>query len=120
MVICVPVTSGGEVDGSWGRAPRVAVANVEGETVDRWQEFDVGWDELHDTGTEGGHHARVARFVQEHGVQLVIARHVGPDMLHMLERMGVSVQLGASGDARQAAVLSGSAAARRVGPSASG
>jgi predicted Fe-Mo cluster-binding NifX family protein len=120
MVICVPVTSGGEVDGSWGRAARVGVANVEGETVDRWQEFDVGWDELHDTGTEGGHHARVARFVREHAVQLVIARHIGPDMLHMLERMGVAVQLGASGDARQAAVLSGSAAARRVGPSATG
>jgi hypothetical protein len=33
-----------------------------------WQEFPVGWGTLHDQGTEGAHHARVARFL--HGNQI--------------------------------------------------
>ena len=85
------------------RGARVAILDVQDGAVAGWQEFDVGWDELHDVGTEGGHHARVARFLREHGVQTVVAQHMGPDMEHMLEQMGLTVRLGASGDARQAA-----------------
>jgi predicted Fe-Mo cluster-binding NifX family protein len=33
-----------------------------------------------------------------------VAQHMGPDMEHMLEQMGLTVRLGASGDARQAAI----------------
>jgi predicted Fe-Mo cluster-binding NifX family protein len=46
----------------------------------------------------------VARFLKAHGVEMVVAHHVGPEMLTMLDRMGLSVRLGASGDARQAAL----------------
>lgn len=103
MRVGVPVTPAGQID-RWGRARRIAVAQVlSGEIVD-WQESDVGWDELHDAGTEGGHHARVARFVREQGVEAVVVEHMGADMAHMLHLLGVTVHLGAAGDAR-AAVL---------------
>jgi predicted Fe-Mo cluster-binding NifX family protein len=104
MHIAIPVTTDGAVDHSWGRAPRVAVADVVGGAVVDWQEFEVGWDRLHDEGTEGGHHARVARFLQEHGVTRVAVDHMGPGMTEMLRRMGIAVVLGAAGDARQVAL----------------
>ena len=104
MVICVPVTTEGLIDPSWGRADRVAITEVTGDAIGAWQEYDVGWRELHDAGTDGSHHARVARFLQEHHVEAVVANHMGMPMVHMLERMGVKVRLGAIGDAREAAV----------------
>ncbi len=102
MVVCIPVTPDGQVGHSWGRADRVAVAETADGSIARWEEFGVGWDRLHDEDGEGAHHARIARFVAEHAVRLVIAGHMGPPMEHMLGRMGVEVRLGASGDARAA------------------
>ena len=102
MIVCVPVTKDGLVDPRWGRAARVALATVTGDTIERWQEIDVGWEELHDTGVEGQHHARVARFLQENGVQAVVAAHMGPPMEQMLRKMGIALHLGASGIARDA------------------
>lgn len=102
MVICVPVTVEGLIDPRWGRADRVAIAEATANGVADWQEFDVGWDALHDAGTEGSHHARVARFLRDHHVDAVVAHHMGMGMAHMLEQMGVKAYLGASGDARAA------------------
>lgn len=102
MVVCVPVGEDGQVDPRWGRAGRVAVARVEWGAIAGWREFGVRWDELHDEGTEGGHHARIARFLREHGIEVVAAGHMGRPMLEMIERMGIRVRLGASGDARRA------------------
>ncbi len=102
MIVCVPVTGEGLVDPRWGRADRVAVAKVTGHEVEDWQEFEVGWGSLHDAGTEGSHHARVARFLREHQVQAVVANHMGADMEHMLVKMGLTVRLGAMGAAREA------------------
>ncbi len=102
MILCVPVTTTGEVDPRWGRAGRVAVAEVVGGTVQRWDEYDVGWDRLHDDSSEGGHHARVACFMTEHRASIVVAHHMGDPMLQMLRRMDVGVRLGVSGDARLA------------------
>jgi predicted Fe-Mo cluster-binding NifX family protein len=110
MILCVPVTGSGDVDPRWGRAGRVAVAEVVSGTVRRWDEYDVGWDRLHDEGSEGGHHARVARFVQEHRASIVVAHHMGDPMLEMLGGMDIDVRLGFSGDARSAVL----AAAARV------
>lgn len=107
MVVCVPITTEGLIDPRWGRADRVAIVQVTGGRIGAWQEYDVGWNALHDAGTEGSHHARVARFVQEHHVEAVVANHMGPPMVHMLEKMGVKVWLGATGDARDAAVGGG-------------
>ena len=107
MVVCVPVTPTGEI-GRWGRARRVAIARVEAGVISDWQEWDVGWDRARAAGNEGAHHARVARFVREHRVETVVATRMGPDMAHMLDRLGVEVRLGAEGKAR-AAVLAAEA-----------
>ncbi len=69
-----------------------------------WREFDVGWDSLHDSGSEGSHHARVARFLREHEVEAVVAHHMGEGMRHMLGKMELIVRLGASGNAKESAV----------------
>jgi predicted Fe-Mo cluster-binding NifX family protein len=110
MIVCLPVTSDGRIDPRWGRAARVAVADVRDGAVADWKEHQVGWDVLHDAGTEGGHHARVATFLQHHGVEMVVADHMGEPMLHMLHQLGIAVTLGAGGEARRAAI----AAARPV------
>ena len=103
IIVCVPVTVEGLLDPRWGRADRVAVATVSQDGIDDWEEFDVGWGSLHDAGTAGSHHARVARFLREHGVEAVAAHHMGAGMTHMLEKMGLTVRLGETGSAREAA-----------------
>jgi predicted Fe-Mo cluster-binding NifX family protein len=104
MVVCVPITTEGLIDPRWGRADRVAITEITGGGIGTWQEYVVGWDALHDAGGEGSHHARVARFLQEHHVEAVVANHMGPPMVHMLERMGVKTLIGALGNAREAAM----------------
>jgi len=103
MVVCVPVTAEGLLDPRWGRADRVAVATVGKAGIEDWQEFDVGWGSLHDSGSEGSHHARVARFLRDHDVEAVVAHHMGEPMRHMLEKMGLTVRLGEAGGARESA-----------------
>lgn len=102
MRICVPITADGSIDPRWGRAERVAVADVDGGTIRRWDEFDVGWGTLHDSGTEGAHHARIARFLRDNGVEAIAVSHVGPGMQRMLGTMGIRVDAAHSGDARAA------------------
>ncbi len=109
MVVCVPVTDDGTVDPRWGRARRVAIVEVWAGAISSWREIPVLWDEQHDVATEGGHHGRVAGFLREHGVQVVVANHMGPPMRQMLDQLGISVRLEASGDARRA-VLSATVA----------
>ena len=102
LIVCVPVTPTGEVDPRWGRAARVAVARLEGGRITAWLEHDVAWDALHDVGTEGGHHARVARFLRDQGIEVVVAGHMGPPMVEMLGKLRIVAKLGAAGDARAA------------------
>jgi predicted Fe-Mo cluster-binding NifX family protein len=104
-VVAIPVAPDGSVGTSWGRAPRVAVASIADGEVTSWTEHDVRWDALHDEGTEGGHHARIARFLIDNDVRVVVAEHCGPPMVRMIGNMGIGLVLGASGDARQTAVL---------------
>ena len=104
MIVCVPLTEAGLVDPRWGRAKRLAVTTFGDADVDSWQEFDVGWDRLHDAGSEGEHHARIAEFLRQHHVEAVVAGHMGPPMEHMLSKMRIKVYLGASGPAREAAL----------------
>lgn len=102
MRVCIPVEADGAVDPRWGRARRVAVADVDHGVLSEWVVHEVGWDVSHDAAGEGSHHATVARFLREHGVQMVVANHMGPGMVHMLDRLGIAVRLGASGAAREA------------------
>jgi predicted Fe-Mo cluster-binding NifX family protein len=81
------------------------VAEIKDGSLISWEEFDVEWDRLHDETTEGGHHARVARFLLDHHVETVAAGHMGEPMVHTLERLGIAVHLGVDGDAREAAMV---------------
>lgn len=102
MIVCAPVTSDGTIDPRWGRADWVAVAEViDGEIVS-WQEIEVSWNRLHDEGTAGSHHARIAKFLREQNVEAVVAHHIGDGMVRMLDTMKLPVHLGATGDARTA------------------
>lgn len=107
MIVCVPVTPDGRVDSSWGRAARVAVARVEGGRITAWDEHAVAWDALHDVGTEGGHHARVATFLRDNNVEVVVAGHMGPPMVQMLGKLRIVTRMGAQGDARAAVEAAG-------------
>ena len=102
MIVCIPVTGEGMVDPRWGRADRVAVADVVGGAIVSWQEVEVSWSRLHDEGTPGSHHARVVSFLRQHQVEAVVANHVGDGMARMLDTMGLPVHLGAAGDPRAA------------------
>lgn len=104
MKVCVALGPDGQVGGGWGRADRVAVSDIRGGEITKWDEYDVGWGRLHDEGPEGQHHARIAKFLQEHGVELVVTGHMGPGMVQMLARMRIAVRVGAGGNAREAAV----------------
>lgn len=101
MVICTTLGPDGGLGHGLGRAPRVALATVSDDQVSSWEEVDVGWDRLHDEGTEGSHHARIARFLRDHQVEVVVTPRLGAGMQRMLGTMGIDVLLGAEGDPRQ-------------------
>ncbi|WP_407341653.1 NifB/NifX family molybdenum-iron cluster-binding protein [Pengzhenrongella phosphoraccumulans] len=99
------MTTDGQVDPRWGKADRIAVADViEGE-IKAWREFEVSWSTLHDEGTPGSHHARVVRFLKEHHIEIVVANHIGDGMVRMLATMSLPTHLGATGDARAAVLV---------------
>lgn len=108
LTLAIPVTDDGQVDPRWGRAHRVAVADVtlprdgSGAAVTGWREVEVGWDVLHDAGTHGSHHARIARFLRDQSIDAILVNHVGPPMARMLATMGIELVGVAGGDARQA------------------
>jgi predicted Fe-Mo cluster-binding NifX family protein len=102
MIACIPVTADDVTAPGWGRAHLVAVAEVSNGQVTGWRTVDVGWDTAHDEGTEGAHHARVAKFLIDQHVEIVVAQHMGPGMTRMLSSMGLSCALGAGPDARAA------------------
>ncbi|SDN91911.1 Predicted Fe-Mo cluster-binding protein, NifX family [Actinomyces ruminicola] len=103
-VVLVPVTAAGDVEPRFGRAPRVAVATVADGVVTGWQEHSVGWDVAHDAGTEGSHHARIVRFLNEHRVDTIVAEHMGAGMRRVVARMGIRLLATPGGDARAAVV----------------
>jgi predicted Fe-Mo cluster-binding NifX family protein len=108
MIVCVPVTSDGQVDHRWGRAQWIAVANIVNGEVQSWQVIEVSWDRLHDEGTSAQHHARVARFLRQNHVEGVVAHHVGDGMVRMLDTMKLPLFLEATGDARAAVLATSS------------
>jgi predicted Fe-Mo cluster-binding NifX family protein len=112
MNLMIPVRPDGTVEPRFGKAPMVAVATVGADgSIQQWDTFQVGWDELHDLGTEGSHHARIVTFLREHEVDAVVATHVGPGMQRTLTSMGLPMLLATLPDAK----ASVSAAVARAG-----
>lgn len=109
MRIAIPVTPDGHVEQGWGRAPLVAVATREDGAITDWAVHQVRWDVAHDEGTEGSHHARVVRFLREHGVTHVVVDHMGAGMHHTLGRMGIEILPVRSNLAREAVALAAAA-----------
>lgn len=105
MTVCIAMTADGQTGDGFGRASHVGIADVrEDGTLARFEMHEVGWDKLRDLGAEGEHHARIARFLMDHGVKRVMTGHMGPGMEHMLDKMGIDVVVGVSGDAKHAVV----------------
>ncbi len=102
MMMCAPVTSEAMIDHGWGRADRVALAEVVDGEIVSWKEVEVSWSRLHDEGTPGSHHARVVTFLRDEHVEAVVVNHMGDGMARSLATMGLPVHVGASGDARSA------------------
>jgi len=105
MIIAANI-DGDSVGGGLGRAQTMAIATVEDGQITSWQEEPVRWDLAHEqvesgAVTGGGHHARIVSFLRAHKVELVVAGHVGPPMVHTLGLMGVRI-VTATGPARQA------------------
>lgn len=101
VILCVPITNDEMVDPRWGRADRIAVATVYEDDIVTWQVINVNWSSLHDEGSPARHHARVASFLKDHKVEMVVANHVGDGMVRMLKTMDIPLCLGASGAARE-------------------
>ena len=102
MIVCVPVPPDGNVDPHWGRADRLAVAEVLDGEIGSWDEYQVEWSVRHDEGSSARHHARVARFLLDHHVEAVVASGMGDGMVRQLGIMKIAVHIGAEGDAREA------------------
>lgn len=107
ITIAVPLEPDGNVGHSWGKACVVAVARVDDGDIVDWAAHEVGWDALHDEGEHGTHHARIARFVREHQVDHVIARHMGANMQNMLGKLGITISQPVVENARTAVVALG-------------
>lgn len=107
MKVCIPITATGRIDHRFGRAQRLAVATVQSGEVSDWTELDVDWDVLRQQGSDGSHHARVARFLRDNQVEVILVSHVGEGMLRMLGSMGIRLQAPLSEDARAAVAAAG-------------
>ncbi len=100
MIVATPVTVDGRTAPAWGKARWVGVAEVTGPRVTAWTIHEVGWDESHDLGTHGAHHARVVRFLRDQAVSAIVVDHVGAGMARLLDRMGIPRLPATPGDAR--------------------
>lgn len=100
MIVATPVTGEGLSATAWGRARWVAVADVRDGAVSEWAIHEVRWDESHDAGTHGSHHARVVTFLRDQGVGAVVVDHMGEGMVRMLRTMGIRILPASPGDAR--------------------
>ncbi len=96
-IFCLTVLPDGAVGGGWGKANTVAIARVSAGIVDSVEIINVGWQALHDEGTEGGHHARIVRFLREHDVTDVATGHMGEGMRNTLTKLGVTLHLESQG-----------------------
>ncbi|WP_420176392.1 NifB/NifX family molybdenum-iron cluster-binding protein [Luteococcus sp. OSA5] len=108
MIVATPTTADGQTAAAWGKAHWIGLADVrsgaEGPEVVGWQIHEVAWDESHDAGTHGSHHARIVRFLKENQVQAIVVDHMGEGMQRVVRNMQIPLLPATPGDA-QASVL---------------
>jgi predicted Fe-Mo cluster-binding NifX family protein len=105
MIVMIPVTADGSSDPRFGRAPLVAVAEVDAAQIGSWQVHEVGWDVLHDSQEHGAHHATVMKFLKEHRIEAVVSAEMGAGMARMMKSAKLPVLTVAPGVEAKAAVL---------------
>ena len=101
MFIATPVTSEGHSAAAWGKAHWIGVAEVIDGAVASWRIEEVAWDESHDSGTHGSHHARIVRFLKDESIDAVVVDHMGEGMVRVMNTMGIPILTATPGDARQ-------------------
>lgn len=107
MRLAVPVNPDGNVAPCWGQASQVAVAEVNGSwnRICGWRVHRVDWDDSYAHSSRASHHNRVLRFLADQEVEMVVAGpRLGLPMARTLASAGIHAVLGATGDARQAAL----------------
>ena len=102
--LCAPVTDDGTINPRFCQAARGAVVDVHAGRLAGWQEFAVGWDQLHGDGPHDEHHERMAAFLRHHGVNILVVEHIGTCLRATLLKMDIAVQANASGPAGEAIV----------------
>lgn len=112
MIVATPVTVDGRSAPAWGHAHWIGVAEVTGPRITSWTIHEVGWDEAHDSGTHGAHHARIVRFLKDEGIETVVVDHLGPGMVQVLETMGIPTLPATPGDARESILAAVAAVSR--------
>lgn len=120
MIVATPVDQFGNTMHSWGRAHWIATGDVRdsdaGEPqVFDWQVHEVAWDQGHDAGTHGSHHATIVRFLRDQGIQAIVVDHVGEGMQRMLTSMGIPMLPASPGDARASVAAAAGWAKGRLG-----
>lgn len=109
MIVATPVTQDAQSAAAWGKAHWIGVAKVSEGEVLSWQVHEVAWDESHDEGTHGSHHARIVRFLRAHGIEAVVVDHMGPGMVQVMATMGIPLFPATAGDAK-ASIIAAAAA----------
>lgn len=105
MIIATPCTAEGQSAHAWGRAHWIGVAELDDQhELTSFTVHEVRWDELHDEGTEGSHHARIVRFLKEQGIEAVVVDHMGPGMQRVMHTMGIPLLPASPGDAQASIV----------------
>jgi predicted Fe-Mo cluster-binding NifX family protein len=105
MNIATPVDAAEKSAPAWGRAHWVAVADVTEGAIRDWQVHEVSWDDLHDAGTHGSHHARIVTFLKEQQVEAIVVDHVGEGMQRLLATMSIPMLQATPGDAKLSVLL---------------
>lgn len=106
MIVATPVDAQERSAGSWGRAHWVAVAALADGEIENWTVHHTNWDELHDVGSHGAHHARMVRFLTENRVEAVVVDHMGEGMRRVMEKMGIPLLQASPGDAKASVLAS--------------